>query len=260
MKNQDKTTLLEKFGYGLKYTLAITIAILAISALCFIFISITTYFAPPLQPMFDQERLGQLGDFLGGTLNPIFGLVTVLLLIYSLHIQRKELKLTRKELKKSSKALSGQLKLSTNESTRNQLTELVRLWADDTHSILNKDFNGLYLFSCKNIQELSLINQKELLRKIFKDSLIISAPKINLEEIYNQPEAAIMSFRDNALVANKKLREFAGLTQSLIKACNCEQVEIYWQNHFTSISQSYLNAGIIDDTEYNNLNESLSKV
>lgn len=88
MKDEDKTTLLEKLGYGFKYTLAIIIAILAVCALCFIFISITTYFSPPLQPMFDQERLGQLGDFLGGTLNPIFGFTTVCLLLWSTFMQR----------------------------------------------------------------------------------------------------------------------------------------------------------------------------
>lgn len=97
MKEENETTSLKKLGYGLKYTLVVAFAILAICALCFIFISITTYFAPPLQPMFDQERLGQLGDFLGGTLNPIFGFVTVCLLLWSVFVQRQELSLTRKD-------------------------------------------------------------------------------------------------------------------------------------------------------------------
>jgi len=89
MNEENKTTLREKLGFGLKYTLAIAISILAVCALCFIFVSITTHFAPPLQPMFDQERLGQLGDFLGGTLNPIFGFTTVCLLLWSTFMQRK---------------------------------------------------------------------------------------------------------------------------------------------------------------------------
>lgn len=123
MKNEDKTTPLKKLGYGLKYTLVVAFAILAICALCFIFISITTYFAPPLQPMFDQERLGQLGDFLGGTLNPIFGFATVCLLLWSVYIQRKELSLTRRELKKSARALKKQVELATDEYNRKQIDE-----------------------------------------------------------------------------------------------------------------------------------------
>ncbi|MDO8343234.1 MAG: hypothetical protein Q7T48_08565 [Cellvibrio sp.] len=129
MNNEDKTTPLEKLGYGLKYTLAIVIAILAICALCFIFINITTYFTPPLQPMFDQERLGQLGDFLGGTLNPIFGFATVCLLLWSVFIQRQELSLTREELRKSADALNRQVQLGTNEYNRKQLdTAIDRLY------------------------------------------------------------------------------------------------------------------------------------
>ncbi|WP_049630687.1 hypothetical protein [Cellvibrio sp. pealriver] len=140
MKNEDKTTPLEKLGYGLKYTLAIIVAILAICALCFIFISITTYFAPPLQPMFDQERLGQLGDFLGGTLNPIFGFATVCLLLWSVFIQRKELSLTRDELKKSAGALENQFKLATEEYNRKQLDDLLKRKKEEDVRLRNLKF------------------------------------------------------------------------------------------------------------------------
>lgn len=140
MKNEDKTTPLEKVGYGLKYTLIIAFTILAICALCFIFISTTTYFAPPLQPMFDQERLGQLGDFLGGTLNPIFGFATVCLLLWSVFIQRKELSLTRDELKKSAGALENQFKLATEEYNRKQLDDLLKRKKEEDFRLRNLKF------------------------------------------------------------------------------------------------------------------------
>lgn len=120
-KSEKKSTSREKLGFGMKYTLAVVISILAICALYFIYVSVATHFSPPLQPMFDQERLGQLGDFLGGTLNPIFGFTTVCLLLWSVFIQRKELSLTRDELKKSAAALTDQVKLATDEYNRKQL-------------------------------------------------------------------------------------------------------------------------------------------
>lgn len=71
------------------------------------------------------ERLGQFGDFLGGTLNPIFGFATVCLLLWSVFIQRKELSLTRDELSKSATALNNQVKLATDEYNRKQLNEVL---------------------------------------------------------------------------------------------------------------------------------------
>lgn len=138
MNTEDKTKLLYKLGYGLKYTFAIAITILAIWATCFIYTSISTYFGPPLQPMFDQERLGQLGDFLGGTLNPIFGFATVCLLLWSVFIQRKELSLTRDELKKSSTALDNQYNLAKDEYDRKQLEALLEKNLLKYNQILDK--------------------------------------------------------------------------------------------------------------------------
>ena len=46
----------------------------------------------------DHERLGQIGDYYGGVLNPIIALATVGLVFITLHIQREELKATQKEL------------------------------------------------------------------------------------------------------------------------------------------------------------------
>lgn len=141
MKNEDKTTPLEKLGYGLKYTLAISTAILAMCASCFIFISVTTYFAPPLQPIFDQERLGQLGDFLGGTLNPIFGFATVCLLLWSIFIQKKE-------LSESTLSLNNQLKLAQNEYERKFILDLIKEYKANFYSALKKkdDFNIYFFF------------------------------------------------------------------------------------------------------------------
>lgn len=58
---------------------------------------------------------GTVGDFFGGTLNPVFSFLTIIALVLTLLLQNRELKasraeleLTRKELEKSSEALSNQ--------------------------------------------------------------------------------------------------------------------------------------------------------
>lgn len=214
------------------------------------------YFNPP--PLSGKsDELGQLGDFVGGLLNPTLSFLTCLILLYSLFLQRKQFQQTLVRLDESNSALANQIKISRNAEARNQLSELVRQWTDSIYDVLNKNFEDQLFCNCKNIQELSLTKNRDFLNTIFIDSMIISAPKIDLEEKYGQTESAIMQFRNLALIAQKKLYEIAGLTKSLVEACDCEQVETHWHNQFTLLSQTYLNAGIISDAEYKKLNEGI---
>lgn len=48
--------------------------------------------------LFNWQRLGTFGDFLGGVANPIFSFITFLCLVMTIVMQRKELKLSRDEL------------------------------------------------------------------------------------------------------------------------------------------------------------------
>lgn len=62
----------------------------------------------------DQASFAQFGDYIGGLLNPVLGFSTVLLLIYSIRIQAKELKNTSEEL-----ALTREeMKLANEEAKR----------------------------------------------------------------------------------------------------------------------------------------------
>lgn len=67
------------------------------------------FFAFRLPLSESPEHWGQMGDFLGGMLNPILAFASFLALLYTIKIQSDELTLTRNELKASSEALSGQL-------------------------------------------------------------------------------------------------------------------------------------------------------
>ncbi|AQT60353.1 hypothetical protein CBP51_05270 [Cellvibrio mixtus] len=196
----------------MKYTLAVVISILAICALCFISVSVAIHFSPPLQPMFDQERLGQLGDFLGGTLNPIFGFATVCLLLWSVFIQRKELSLTRAELKRSAAALTDQVKLATDEYNRKQLDAYLqlleqsyeRLISEKVINIPNNLIEGDGIESQKSIKELIdyLTNSKNETAFSITE-LITNEKKLKLisitHEIYNTLEELVSISRSNAI-------------------------------------------------------------
>lgn len=68
-------------------------------------------------PPLTREEWGQLGDYFGGTLNPILGfasflalLATIVYQVKELNLSRTELELTRQELSKSAAALASQNK------------------------------------------------------------------------------------------------------------------------------------------------------
>ena len=78
-------------------------------------------------PPLTREEWGQLGDYFGGTLNPILGfasflalLATIVYQVKELNLSRTELELTRQELSKSAAALTSQnkaIKLQSFEQT-----------------------------------------------------------------------------------------------------------------------------------------------
>lgn len=54
----------------------------------------------------DFQTLGQVGDFFGGILNPVFSFITVVALVLTLLLQSKELKMSREELELSRSELA----------------------------------------------------------------------------------------------------------------------------------------------------------
>ncbi len=80
----------------------------------------------------DAGTLGTLGDFIGGTLNPVFAFFSFLALLYTINIQLKELalsrlelRLTREELSKSADALESQNETSKRQRFENTLFSMI---------------------------------------------------------------------------------------------------------------------------------------
>jgi hypothetical protein len=104
---------------------------------------------------------GTFGDFIGGTLNPIFALFSLFAIIYTIKIQTEELELSREELRETKEELkesriaqqeqSESLKLQ-NEATKLQMFEntffkLVELLSNTKGSISLGDDSGYVAFT-----------------------------------------------------------------------------------------------------------------
>lgn len=81
----------------------------------------------------DPDKWGAFGDFFGGTLNPVFGvltlfglLITIWLQMETLAVQRKELAASTRELAKSTKALNIQNKTMLAQNFEGTFFQMLR--------------------------------------------------------------------------------------------------------------------------------------
>lgn len=78
---------------------------------------------------------GQLGDFFGGTLNPIFGFLSIIALLTALVIQGRELKISSEELKKSSEALDAQNRAIAHQSFEQTFFSWLKTYRESVNAI-----------------------------------------------------------------------------------------------------------------------------
>ncbi len=83
-----------------------------------------------------NEVWGQFGDYVGGSLNPIFGLITLLVILFNTRMQRREMENNREMMLTQSKIMNRQLELVEQKAIEEftfQLLEEVR-----TDSLIKK--------------------------------------------------------------------------------------------------------------------------
>ena len=102
--------------------------ILVVAILLFIGLLVIYYFHIfPLDEI-EKGKWGTFGDFIGGTLNPLFALFSLFAIIYTIKIQTKELELSRKELEETKEELKesriAQQEQSESLKLQNQATKL----------------------------------------------------------------------------------------------------------------------------------------
>lgn len=125
---------------------------------------------------------GQLGDFFGGTLNPIFAFFAFLTLLYTVYLQsetlkvsRKELLATKEELEKSRIAQEEQsesLKLQ-NQATKLQMFENTFFKLFEQHNkMLDNCYNSHEIISILNYQSNRINDVGGVLKDANKNELI----------------------------------------------------------------------------------------
>lgn len=83
-----------------------------------------------------QEIFAQFGDFIGGTINPTLGFATVVLLIWSIQVQLRELRETRIEASQSRIAYEGQLEIAMNETRLKQIQMAIDTYIIEREQLL----------------------------------------------------------------------------------------------------------------------------
>ncbi|WP_212630705.1 hypothetical protein [Pseudomonas sp. KB-10] len=153
---------------GLLDTLAPTlILIAAVTAATSTIIAYTHYF--PGEVIRKHSTWGEFGDFFGGTLNPIFGFLTIIALLVTIRIQIKELKLTRKAAIESADALKKQHQVALRQSLEQSFFRFLE-------DIKNDEFINHIRKSCSELNNI-------LFEIIYKDGIEGADRKITIEEL-----------------------------------------------------------------------------
>lgn len=159
---------MQKYKLPLPLKLAIGFACL----LVFFTISIYLYQFAGYGAFGDQETFGLFGDYIGGLTNPVLTFLTVVLLVWSIQIQIKELNATREELKETRRVHEKQLASNMDEQICRQLQDDANLYLNNCEELLDKpfftiDFSvelGRKILSVNDLyNNTNYINQPELL-------------------------------------------------------------------------------------------------
>lgn len=121
-----------------KYLTKILCALFAISLAtgCVAVYFYQKYFPGPILP--DHAKWGMLGDFFGGTLNPIFSLLALLALLLTIIIQSRELSLATEEFQRSSKALESQSSYLEIQNFERRFFELLKIHRENVSEMTHK--------------------------------------------------------------------------------------------------------------------------
>ncbi|MDP2633377.1 MULTISPECIES: hypothetical protein [unclassified Pseudoalteromonas] len=111
--------------------LAFVAFVIMISVLCSI---IAQFGFSPDSPI---EQWGAFGDFIGGTLNPIFAFLSFICLLMTIVLQNTELKETRKEFTRVANANEQQLSLISNQQQKDDTYKVIQKVTER----LNKNYN-----------------------------------------------------------------------------------------------------------------------
>lgn len=138
--------------------------ILVVAILLFIGLLVIYYFNIFPLDATEKGTWGTFGDFIGGTLNPLFALFSLFAIIYTIKIQTEELELSREELEATRKELEGsriaQQEQSESLKLQNQATK-VQIFENTFFQLLNQHNEYLDLLIKENcLKSIILVKYK----------------------------------------------------------------------------------------------------
>lgn len=112
-------------------------------------------------PSEDQGEWGQFGDFVGGILNPLFSIIGLLALLYTIVLQSEELRRSTRELKSSAKALRRQNRHNARQQFDANFFQLLNIHRELTDRLASDNRSGVMVIESKIFQLDWVIGRKQ---------------------------------------------------------------------------------------------------
>lgn len=100
-------------------------------------------------PSEDQGAWGQFGDFVGGILNPLFSIIGLLALLYTIVLQSEELRRSTRELKSSANALKRQNRHNARQQFDANFFQLLNIHRELTDRLNSDGKSGVKVIESK---------------------------------------------------------------------------------------------------------------
>lgn len=178
---------------------------------------------------------GTFGDFLGGTLNPVFSFASFVALLYTINLQREELDKSTQELAKSSAALNKQSETQTKQQFENTFFSLLEqhnnilntLVSAKQISIINKyvlsrngsgDLPGAKLMLQEHNYKIG--HYFRILYQLLK-LIAANVPGSNIGPDFNKEDISSKEFAPNEKMYSNIVRSFLDYETTQLLAINC---------------------------------------
>ena len=219
----------------------------------------------------DTASFGAFGDYIGGLLNPILGFATVLLLIYSIRIQMRELSKSTAALEASQEAQENLVAISKQEVTllqesrldeqnalkteskRNQLTENLEIIIKKFDELmrapyLNSNHSQFSLYDLLyNVTELDDFIVKNRIEKI---------QTLMTEELDNRNDR---TKRIQLEAIKKNMQLMVLVLMELKPMLEIECLQIIWMDRLITRARDCRVLTILTDKEFKNIEKCIKK-
>lgn len=211
----------------------------------------------------NREALGQLGDYVGGFLNPILAICSVLLLMWSIYFQRKE-------AHDNLNILIAQLQLDRDEIARSQIAETIHYELQEIEELFEEKFNPTNItYSFENADngdkqyaQLTFDSLKSLLRS---NRELYGFPDLTIHQLLdefdpydkNPKDPNFWRFWQKTTQAKYKMKFITTAYLEHLKVCHVQTTNDKWFSKIIEVITNYQTIGIYNsDLE----NEDLTKI